>query len=166
MSSAVLSRTGVLSYLDDEARQQLAAYGSVTPIEPGQVLIREGEVNRRLYVILSGIFCVSTKAVGSEVELDTVGAGDCLGEVAIFHPDQGSATVTCREAGQIWSIDATQLQEFLTASPEHGCALILGINILLSRRLKRANEVIRFHEIIPVFLNVRTRKRASATQRL
>jgi len=166
MSSTVLSRTGILSYLDDEAREQLAAYGSITPIEPGQVLIREGEVNRRLYIILGGTFCVATKALGSEVELDTVGTGDCLGEVAIFHPDQGSATVTCRESGQIWSIDATQLQEFLTASPAHGCALILGINIILSRRLKRANEVIRFHEIVPVFLNVRTRKRATATQRL
>jgi len=107
MSSAVLSRTGILSYLDDEARQQLAGYGCVTPIEPGQVLIREGEVNRRLYIILGGIFCV-----------------------------------------------------------EHGCALILGINIILSRRLKRANEVIRFHQIVPVFLNVRTRKSATATQRL
>ena len=64
MSSAILSRTGILSYLDDEARQQLAAYGSVTPIEPGQVLIREGEVNRRLYIILSGTFCVATKALG------------------------------------------------------------------------------------------------------
>jgi CRP-like cAMP-binding protein len=159
MSSPVLSRIGILSYLDDEARQQLAGYGHVTTIEPGQVLISEGNVNRRLYVILSGIFAVATKALGSEVQLDTVGPGDCLGEVAIFHPDQASATVTCREAGEIWSIDATQLQEFLTASPEYGCALILGINIILSRRLKRANEVIRFHQIVPVFLTVRTSRR-------
>jgi hypothetical protein len=53
------------------------------------------------------------------------------------------------------------LQQFLLDWPSSGCAAILGINIILSRRLKRANGMIRFHEIVPGFLSVRSQKRVA-----
>ena len=88
--------------------------------------------------------------------------GDCLGEVAIFEPGRASATATCREEGQLWCMDAEHLQQFLLESPHGGCALILGINTLLSRRLKRANATIKTNAIVPRFLSVRSRTRAGA----
>jgi len=162
MSQTILPRSGILAFMDDESREQFASYGCLVSTAPGEVLIREGEVNTRLYIVLSGTFNITTVALGTEVHLDTVGAGDCLGEVAIFHPDLASATVTSLQAGQLWSIDADALQEFLLDWPGSGCAAILGINIILSRRLKRANEVIRSHEIVPGFLSVRAQKRAES----
>jgi CRP-like cAMP-binding protein len=161
MSKVILPRTGILAFMDDESRRQFASYGSLATTVPGQVLIREGEVNTRLYIVLTGTFNISLLAQGQEVHLDTVGAGDCLGEVAIFHPDRASATVTSLQAGLLWSIDADRLQEFLFDWPDYGCAAILGINIMLSRRLKRANAVIRFHEIVPGFLSVRSKRRVA-----
>jgi CRP-like cAMP-binding protein len=159
MSQVILPRSGILSFMDDEARQQFASYGSPVSTLPGQVLIREGEVNTHLYIVLSGTFNITTEALGNDVHLDTVGAGDCLGEVAIFHPDRASATVTSLNAGQLWSIEVDPLQEFLLDWPNYGCAAILGINIILSRRLKRANAVIQSNEIVPGFLSVRSQKR-------
>jgi hypothetical protein len=38
---------------------------------------------------------------------------------------------------------------------------LLGIDIILSRRLKRTQAVIRHHEILPGFLSVRSKKRAA-----
>jgi CRP-like cAMP-binding protein len=162
MSEVILSRTGILAFMDDESRRQFASYGGLVPTGPGQVLIREGEVNTHLYIVLSGTFKITTEALGSEVHLDTVGAGDCLGEVAIFNPDRASATATSLQAGQLWCINADTLQEFLFDWPSCGCAAILGINIMLSRRLKRANAVVRSHEIVPGFLSVRSQKRVAS----
>jgi len=159
MSQITLSRTGILAFMDDESRQKFVEYGGVVSTKPGEVLIREGEVNVHLYIVLGGIFNVSTAALGNEVHLDTVTKGDCLGEVAIFNPDRASATVTSLQAGQLWCIDAEHLQKFLLDFPGSGCAAILGINIILSRRLKRANGVIRFNEIVPGFLSVRAKTR-------
>lgn len=159
MSQVTLSRSGILSFMDDEARAQLASYGQIISTEMGQILINEGESNTHLYIVISGNFHVTTIASGAEVHLDTVSAGDCLGEVAIFHPDKASATVKSALAGLLWSIDVESLQRFLLDWPSHGCAVMLGINIILSRRLKRANNVIRFHEIVPAFLSVRSQKR-------
>jgi CRP-like cAMP-binding protein len=158
MSQVPLARSGILAFMDDEARQHLSGYGEMITTAPGQVLVQEGEVNTNLYIILYGSFAVTTEASGAPVELDTVGPGDCLGEVAIFNPDKASATVKSVQAGQLWKIDVEALQRFLIDWPDYGCAALLGIDIILSRRLKRANEVIRFHEILPGFLSVRSRK--------
>jgi CRP-like cAMP-binding protein len=160
MSQIILPGTGILSFLDDEAREKLSSYGNLVVTIGGQVLIREGDVQSQLYIVLSGQFNITTQVQGKDVHLDVVGQGDCLGEVAIFTPDRASATVTSLEVGQLWAIDAVALQEFLLDWPSYGCAAILGINIILSRRLKRANAMIRAHEIVPAFLSVRAQKRA------
>ena len=161
MSSVILPRSGILAFMDDESRRQFASYGSLVSTVTGQVLIREGTVNTHLYIVLRGTFNISTQVLTKEVRLDTVSVGDCLGEVAIFHPNRASATVTSMDAGQLWSIEVDSLQEFLLDWPGDGCAAILGINIILSRRLKRANAVIRSNEIVPCFLSVRSQKRVA-----
>jgi CRP-like cAMP-binding protein len=161
MSQTTLPRSGILAFMDDDAREKFGSYGMVLFTSPGQTLMREGEVNTNLYVVLSGTFTITAMASGHEVLLDTVGVGDCLGEVAIFHPDKASATVRGMQAGRLWSIDADALQDFLYEYPDDGCAALLGIDIILSRRLKRANTVIRHHEIVPGFLSVRSKKRAA-----
>ena len=79
-----------------------------------------------LYIVLTGIYNVSTQAKGKPVHLDTVCEGDCLGEVAIFHPNNASATVTGLMSGKLWVINATALQEFLLAWPSDGCAAGAG----------------------------------------
>lgn len=162
MSQVILPRTGILAFMDDDSRQRFATYGSVISSAPGQVLIHEGEANTYLYIVLKGMFNVTTLVAGKTVLLDTVCEGDCLGEVAIFHPSQASATVTSLAVGELWIIDAGAFQEFLIAWPNDGCAAILGINIILSRRLKRANGVIRSNEIVPNFLSVRSQKHTMA----
>jgi CRP-like cAMP-binding protein len=159
MASINLPRTGILAFMDDESRALFASYGSQLTTGPGEVIIREGQPNMRLFIVLSGNFHVSTQSTGHEVHLDTVAPGDCLGEVAVFQPGVASATVTSADVGELWYIEVEQLQQFLIESPHAGCAAVLGINTILSRRLKRANSVIRSNQIVPSFLSVRTKKR-------
>jgi CRP/FNR family cyclic AMP-dependent transcriptional regulator len=160
MSQVSLLRTGILAFMDDEARGQLAPYGKIVSTTPGQVIIREGEAGAGLFIVLSGIFEITTKQSGQDVYLDTLADGDCVGEVAVFEPGVASATVTGKDHGRLWRIEEETLQQYLFNWPYAGCALVLGINTLLSRRLRRATDVIKANEIVPVFLSVRSRKRA------
>jgi CRP-like cAMP-binding protein len=146
--------------MDDEYRAQLATYGRATATEPKQVILREGEPSRTLYVVLEGSFIITVGAPGQDITLDSVGEGDCLGEISVFEPGLASATVTSAEAGKLWSIESAKLQQFLSDSPYAGCALVLGINTLLSRRLRKATSVIKVSEIVPSFLSVRSSSRA------
>jgi CRP-like cAMP-binding protein len=164
MSETILPRAGILAFMDDEARERFAGFGKVIDTQPNQVLIAEGGPNTSLYIVLAGIFNVNTEAKGKPVHLDTVCEGDCLGEVAIFHPNNASATVTSLMTGKLWVIDAEALQSFLSEWPNDGCAAVLGINIILSRRLKRANSLIRTNEIVPSFLSVRSQKHTATAK--
>ena len=162
MSQIPLLRAGILTFLDDDVRAQLALYGTIVATEPGQVIIREGEAGAGVFIVLGGTFEITTKQAGREIYLDTLADGDCVGEVAVFEPGVASATVTGKDNGRLWRIEEEALQQYLLDWPHAGCALVLGIDTLLSRRLRRATEVIKANEIVPVFLSVRSRKRAGA----
>jgi CRP-like cAMP-binding protein len=163
MAQVILPRVGILAFMDDEYREYLAAYGHVVATKPDEVIIREGELGRALYVVLAGNFTITTTGLpGQTARLDSVGEGDCLGEISVFEPGLASATVTSADAGQLWCIEADPLQQFLREQPHAGLALILGINTLLSRRLRKATSVIRVNEIVPSFLSVRAKKRVGA----
>ncbi|HUB68194.1 MAG TPA: Crp/Fnr family transcriptional regulator [Candidatus Methylacidiphilales bacterium] len=166
MADFILPRLGILSFLDDEFRELLAGYGAVMSTKSRDIVIQEGAPQIHLYVVIDGIYAVTTKAAGRDVQLDSVEPGDCFGEVSLFQPGPASATVTSVQDGQLWCMESDHLQQFLFDAPHAGCALILGINTILSRRLKRANAVIRANEIVPSFLSVRSRKRADSTQQL
>jgi len=164
MSQFSLPRTGILSFMDDESREQLKGYGAFFPTALDQVIIQEGEAQTSLYVVVAGSFNVTVRPGGKDVLLDTVEEGDCFGEVAIFQPGPASATVTSVHAGQLWHMGVDNLQQYLLDWPYAGCALILGINTILSRRLKRANSVIKTNEIVPSFLSVRSKKRVDGAR--
>lgn len=159
MSQFILPRTGILAFMDDESREQLQGYGSLLSTAAGQTIIQEGEPQTFLYVVISGAFNVTVHPAGREVSLDIVGEGDCFGEVSIFQPGPASATVTSTQDGQLWCLAVDNLQQYLLDWPYAGCAIILGINTILTRRLKRANAVIKANEIVPSFLSVRSKKR-------
>jgi CRP/FNR family cyclic AMP-dependent transcriptional regulator len=160
MPNVILPRLGILAFMDDEYRSLLATYGREIATEPKQILLTEGVDSRTLYMVLSGSFVITVKAEGGSMTLDSVGAGDCLGEISLFEPGAASATVTSAEKGKLWAIDSEALQGFLQDCPLAGCALILGIDTLLSRRLRKATSVIKIGQIVPSFLSVRSRNRA------
>ena len=160
MPQVILPRLGILTFMDDDYREHLASYGSVIATQEDQVILREGESSRKLLVVLAGAFVITVGAPGQEVTLDSVGEGDCLGEISVFEPGVASATVTSAGDGKLWCIESGPLQQFLVDSPYGGCALVLGINTLLSRRLRKATSVIKVSEIVPSFLSVRSNKRA------
>jgi CRP-like cAMP-binding protein len=166
MSESILQRTGILAFMDDEAREHFAAYGEVIRTKPNKVLIEEGALGTQLYIILKGHFHVSTAMQGKEVRLDSMGPGDCLGEVSLFNPDRASATVITDAGsdGKLWTVNADALQQFLVDHPAAGCAAILGLNVILSRRLKRTLDVLRTHEIVPGFIAVRAKQRAETSR--
>lgn len=62
--------------------------------EPGQVIVRQGDVGRRMHLVWSGEVEVVREADdGSEERLATLGAGGHFGEVSVFQGVRRTATV-------------------------------------------------------------------------
>jgi len=152
---ADLMPMGILSYITPEDLETLKYYGIFGEYGAGELIVRAGEDQKNLYVIVSGLLEVFICSGGTEVKLGEIAAGDCIGEVAVFDPDVASASVRVLQTAVLWSLDIEALQGFFEQLPVAGGQLLLGIAQLLSRRLRHANHVVVESRLLPKHLSVR-----------
>lgn len=89
--------------------------------EPGQDIVREGDVGQRLYVISEGeVEVVRDGADGGEERLATLGPGQHFGEVAVFNDRRRTATVRARSRVRVLSLGATEAQSLSDAMSPFG----------------------------------------------
>ncbi len=151
-----LKAEGILSFMDDEALEALKYHGTFGEYGPGEVIIKEGERQYSLWIVIGGKLEVFIAASGKEVKVAEISDGDCLGEVSIFEPGESSASVRVVETSVLWNLEVDQLQRYFEKLPVAGGQLMLGIAQLLSRRLRSANQQMLQSQLTPKHLSVRS----------
>jgi len=77
--------------------------------EPGQVIVREGDVGQQMFVISEGeVEVVHTAADGTEQHLATLRPGQHFGEVAIFNHKRRTATVRAKTRVRLLSLGGNE----------------------------------------------------------
>lgn len=77
--------------------------------EPGQPIVKQGDVGRSMYAIWKGeAEVVHTEPDGSETVLATLGPGDHFGEVAVFQNRRRTATVRALSRVEVLSIGRSE----------------------------------------------------------
>lgn len=120
----------------------LAARCEVVQVEPGEVVFREGEVARHLYVVHDGHLEVSKHRDGGEVVLCEVGPGECVGEMSFIDMQPRSATVRATRATTLWAWSYQSIHERYCADQKSAMLLVMNIAREMSRRLRRADDLI------------------------
>jgi CRP/FNR family cyclic AMP-dependent transcriptional regulator len=103
----------------------------------GQVIFREGEPGRTLYVIERGQVKLSTRAPGGrELLVAILGKGQIFGELEMF--DGGPRGMTARTMDQVdaFVLDKHLVQAMLRTRP----AFVRRLLELMARRLRRADQ--------------------------
>ena len=130
----VRSLLGVLSVAGREA---LLGAGTGVPVEAGQVLLREGDRDRHLYLLMSGFVKVTaTLENGQESLLAVRVGGDTVGEMAAVDGSARSATVTACGALSARVIQHGTLLELMTRRPE----IAIALTRIVADRLRWANR--------------------------
>jgi CRP-like cAMP-binding protein len=108
----------------------------------GDVLFREGEAARTLYVVSSGALEVVKRRGDGEVVLGAVLPGECVGEMSFIDMQPRSATVRALQPSELWVWTYQSIHE--RYCEDQKCAMLLVMNIAreLSRRLRRADEML------------------------
>ncbi|QQL44892.1 Crp/Fnr family transcriptional regulator [Sulfuriroseicoccus oceanibius] len=135
-----LPAIGFLEQMSDEDRKLLSSYGEFIDATEGSELIKEGEPQGQLYLLLSGLLHVSRERNGTRTLLWRAAPGEAIGEVNVFDPGEGSADVTAHEDSRVWRVGREDLETFVDSHPASGAALMLGISRMLSKRLRAMNE--------------------------
>jgi CRP-like cAMP-binding protein len=106
----------------------------------GADIVREGEPATRLLLLHEGAARVLKRSEGGgEHEVNRLGPGDCIGELAVIDPAPRSATV--RAAGPV-EVLAIPIADLLALAAERpGFALgLLGMARLVAERLRRSTD--------------------------
>lgn len=107
-------------------------------LKKGQVLFREGDYGKNVYLILSGELRVYQGRGVSEVELATLKERQLFGEMGFLGDGKRMASVEATEPTELIELDLSKYKEFMSEQPRW---LTILIESLLSH-LKRANEKI------------------------
>ena len=98
---ALLSSVGVLSPLPGICIERLAVAAGRWAVEPGEVVVHEGEPGQEFFVVADGELVVSVE--GREVR--RLRSGDAFGEVALLRPLPRTATVVATSPSVLLTLD-------------------------------------------------------------
>ena len=102
----------------------------------GEVIVRQGEPGRAMYVIQEGTVDIIVERDGREVLLRTAGAGEIVGEMAIVDQEVRSATVRVKGEARILTVDKKTFLRRITEDP----SLAFRVVEIMSRRIRELSR--------------------------
>jgi diguanylate cyclase (GGDEF)-like protein len=93
------------------------AASSTRELRAGDVLLRAGQPNRTLFIVLDGSLDIHLSG-GDNPPHTTLGPGECVGELSIIDSRPVTADVVANEPTVVLEIDRDQLWSMIDVSPE------------------------------------------------
>ena len=119
-----LRDTPLFGGLEDDQLERLIELGEIVDLEPGEILIREGDLADALYVVLEGELEVTKLTGTSEIPLAQVGPGSLQGEIAALEGGRRLASVRAVGPAEVLRIPVGTIRELLDAGPDVALAVI------------------------------------------
>ena len=105
---------------------------------PGDCLIQEGEQGHHLFVLLAGQARISKRAFGLQKVIQKLAPGDCFGEMSLIECRSRSASVKAETHCKLLRLDG----DYVVSLPEVSAKIYRNLAILLSQKLRHANEIL------------------------
>jgi len=104
-----------------------------------QILIKEGEIQQKIFWIISGEVYVTRKVGDKYRVMATLGAGELIGEMSFFDKSVRSATVIAKGDVETLEFSKENFADIYTASPQWSRRLMVS----LARRIRSMVEKLR-----------------------
>jgi CRP-like cAMP-binding protein len=125
-----------ISGLFDDEVQMMSEMARLKELEDGEIVVKAGDEDRHLFVILEGSAAISTK---DGAILGERRKGAVIGELALIDCRPRATTVTARGEVLLARFDGPRLRSFVARNPEIGYVLVSNLARLLSARLREAS---------------------------
>jgi CRP-like cAMP-binding protein len=143
VSAAELRNIGLFGALPDDVLAHLAATLSVATPAAGEVMFREGDEARDMYVVVSGEMEVLRRSKrGIDARVALLGPGDWFGEMSIVDVQPRSATVRALAPARLLRITAADLDALYRFDLKSYSLIVLNLARELSRRLRVADGIL------------------------
>lgn len=103
--------------LSTEDREFLLRHSTVRAVPAGEVLCRQRQVDRRVYLLITGSVEVSEDVQGETVALATLQPGEVFGEIGALFMTPRIANVTAKRPSVVLEIPGEFLEELMARTP-------------------------------------------------
>lgn len=142
---AALEMIHLFQGLAPRGLEQIAAITSEETHESGTLIFREGEVGRKLYLILEGKIRISRTLAGMGDEaLAVLGPGETFGEMSLIDDTARSADAHVHERCQLAVITREAFEDLLFLHKELAYEILWNFVKILSHRLRETNDKMAF----------------------
>ena len=125
--------------LHEEDWERLIAHTERRRFEAGDVVIRAGELDRSLSIVVSGALELFLPGADDRPFLTMV-ENSVVGEMAFLDGRPRSATLRARTAGELLRLSFDSFEMLSARFPKLGRAILLDLGRILARRLEHMNE--------------------------
>jgi CRP-like cAMP-binding protein len=139
MKRDALLASPFFQHMSTEELDEIIGFAVERRVPRGAVIFSQGEEGSSMMAVLAGRVRISAvSAEGKEVTLNTIGAGDIFGEIALLDGKPRSADATAVEDTVLMVVERKQFLPFLLRSP----ALVERLLVVLCDRLRRTSSVL------------------------
>lgn len=141
---AFLRTVPLLRHARDADLEALSRWASRRAYGAGEVIFREGQTGRELYIIQSGEVIVSQRLRGRvENVIARFGPRDFLGELGWITGAPRTATAQAHSDATLVQIPGARLFELIETTPETACRLLLALAEEFAERISETNQRLR-----------------------
>jgi len=134
----------VFAGLNETEQAFIGAWLQRAHYKTGDVVIRQGDSDRSLFIVADGTTTVRVSAAGTDrqVRLASYARGTIFGEMALLDRQPRSATVTADNDVVCYVLSETAFQALIAARPAIAVRLLANVARELSARLRHATRMI------------------------
>ena len=130
-------------YLSDGDCQALTTVMGVRELADGEVLVKEGEQDNTLFILVKGAVTVSNTVNGKEVTVNTMKAGDCAGIRCFVERTPRLVTLRAKGPVIVYTIRPDDFELLLETHPRQVYSFMRGLFRMLNINLESMHEKIR-----------------------
>ena len=110
--------------------------------QPGEIIVREGEKNRDLFILSEGVIEVSVRAEKEQIVINEIHPPEILGEISFLNGTPRIATLTARTKVEVYILSYEKVKQEMADIPPW-FKLILRT---LTSRMKSCDQKIKYLE--------------------
>lgn len=143
-----LRRVKILAGMTDEQLARFAEFMEIENVPAWQVLVKQGDTDSTMYLILEGEFRVRVNIGGKETTLATLGMGEFFGDISLFDHGPRSADVVANSDGVVLKVTSSAFDKLAVEAPELATPFLLAVGKTLAARIrfdnKRYSDAVKF----------------------
>ena len=137
MNPDVLREAPLFKGLSNWELRKVILLGELREVPDGEHVLRQGEMGRDMFVVVSGNLDVHRLAAdGQRHALGGVGPGDIVGEMAFVDSAERSASAVAKGFSEVLRLDVAALERVRKRFPFTGAKLYRNLAMVLSRRAR------------------------------